>query len=43
LLAVNPKSRHEVEHIMKEWGLDKFIEPIGELRVNTGGTLITVE
>jgi selenide, water dikinase len=43
LIAVSPKSRNEVEELLKKEGLAEFAEPIGELRQNTGGTLINVE
>lgn len=43
LIAVSPKSRNEVEELLKKEGLAEFGEPIGELRQNTGGTLINVE
>jgi selenide, water dikinase len=43
LIAVKPNSRKEVEELLVKEGLSEFAEPIGELRENTGGTLITVE
>lgn len=43
LVAVSPKSKNEVEELLKKEGLAEYAEPIGELRQNTGGTLINVE
>ncbi len=43
LIAVKPGARKEVEDLLAKEGLADFAEPIGELRLNTGGTLINVE
>ncbi|HTA28727.1 MAG TPA: selenide, water dikinase SelD [Bacteroidia bacterium] len=43
LIAVKPSARKEVEELLAKEGLADFAEPIGELRLNTGGTLINVE
>ncbi|HTB31884.1 MAG TPA: selenide, water dikinase SelD, partial [Bacteroidia bacterium] len=43
LIAVKPGARKEVEELLTKEGLSEYIEPIGELRENTGGTLINVE
>lgn len=43
LIAVKPSTRKEVEELLAKEGLSEYAEPIGELRVNTGGTLINVE
>jgi len=43
LIAVKPSARKEVEELLAKEGLGEFAEPIGELRENTGGTLINVE
>jgi selenide, water dikinase len=43
LIAVKPNSRKEVEELLAKEGLAEYIEPIGELRQNTGGALINVE
>ena len=43
LIAVKPSAKKEVEELLIKEGLSEFTEPIGELRENTGGTLINVE
>ena len=43
LIAVKPSARKEVEELLTKEGLAEYSEPIGELRENTGGTLINVE
>ena len=43
LIAVKPAARKEVEELLNKEGLADYAEPIGELRQNTGGTLINVE
>jgi selenide, water dikinase len=43
LVAVKPAARKEFEELLRTEGLENFTEPIGELRENTGGTLINVE
>lgn len=40
LIAVNPKSRKEVEELLTKEGLAEYTEPIGELRENTGEHLL---
>jgi len=43
LIAVKPGARKEVEELLIKESLAEFVEPIGELRENTAGTLINVE
>ncbi len=43
LIAVSPKSKKELEHLMEKAGLERHLEPIGELRkCKEGEKLITV-
>ena len=44
LIAVAPENRVEVESILKEFGMDAFVEPIGRMRsYQNDGTFIVVE